>query len=156
MQRRGPQLMAAGAWFLAGCAILVVFSDQVEYTGLRAYVFFSQFLMPSAWLFGASLLYGLWLRVGLRWPLAAAAVLLLAVLAAGETPALASDVHRAHSGYERRGGLIALTDLSSSIQRGARYATLDVSHPDAFSADLTRRHQRRARALRPSCSVIAT
>jgi arylsulfatase A-like enzyme len=45
---------------------------------------------------------------------------------------VASDVHRAHAGYERRGGLIALTDLSSSIQRGARYASLDMSHPERF------------------------
>jgi arylsulfatase A-like enzyme len=95
-------------------------------------VFFSQFLMPSAWLFGASLLYGLGLRVGLRWPLTAAGGLLLLELVAGLTPALAADVHRAQAGYERRGGLIALTALSSSIQRGAPFANLDVSQPDRF------------------------
>lgn len=131
LRRRRPQLRWAVIWFTLGAALLYAFSETVD-RGLRAYVFFSQFLMPSAWLFAASLLYGLqrrWLRLA-RWPIYALGVVLLTGL--GASALAADEVRRVKAGFERRGGLIALTDLASSAQRGAPYANLDVSQPSRF------------------------
>jgi arylsulfatase A-like enzyme len=43
------------------------------------------------------------------------------------------DVRRARPQFERRGGLVALTDLGVSFERGAPYANLDIERPERFS-----------------------
>jgi arylsulfatase A-like enzyme len=129
--RGWPGVLASALWLIAGVAILRTFAVTVD-QGLRAYVFLSQFLLPSAWLFATTLLFALQMR--LRWPRSwqraiGAGVLLAGLCAAGFA---ARDVRRAKAEFERRGGTVALTGLAVSIQRGAPYANLDISRPARF------------------------
>lgn len=119
-----------------GGAALYAFSELVSHE-LRAYLFLSEFLLPSAFLFAASLLYGLQLRVA-PW--------LNIVLALGICVGLStaqgnrSAVHSAKSFFERRAGLIALTDLATGRTQGAPYANIDVAHAERFACKPPEQH----------------
>jgi arylsulfatase A-like enzyme len=128
---RWPRGTATAVWLVAGLCLLVAFAETVG-RGLRAYVFFTRFLLPSAWLFATTLLFALQLRLSERrhWLRAGALALLALGLCAGLL--MPRDVRRAKAEFERRGGVIALTDLSVSIQRGAPSANLDISRPSRF------------------------
>jgi choline-sulfatase len=126
-----PRGSATAAWFVLGLCVLAAFAETVG-RGLRAYVFFSRFLLPSAWLFATTLLFALERRLAerRRWLRAFGVALLALGMCAGLL--MPRDVRRAKAEFERRGGLIALTDLSVSIQRGAPSANLDISRPGRF------------------------
>ena len=133
VERRSRAVRIASVAMIAllGAAALYAFSETVS-RELRAYLFLSQFLLPSAYLFAASLAYALQ-REAPRWLVALGALALAAgLIAAGLDPV---GVRRAKAFFERRAGLIALTDLSSSSARGAPYANLDISQPARFRCD---------------------
>lgn len=114
-----------------GGAALYSFSELVS-RELRAYLFLSEYLLPFAFLFAASLLYGLQ-RTAARWlPLLLALGLAVALYT---SLGVQTEVHRARSFFERRVGLIALTDLATSYKRSPPYANIDVSRPERFQCD---------------------
>jgi hypothetical protein len=114
-----------------GTLALYGFSELVN-RELRAYLFLSEFLLPGAFLFGASLLYGLQRRAA-GW----LSLVLALAIAIGLCTAQGhrNTLHRAQAFFERRAGLIALTDLATSYTRGAPYANLDVSRPERFRCE---------------------
>ncbi|HEX4353067.1 MAG TPA: hypothetical protein VHZ95_09140, partial [Polyangiales bacterium] len=116
---------AAPLAFVLGVLALVTFARMVG-RGLRAYVFFSRFLLPSAWLFAATLALAWRARRSQRRVLfrVIAALALAAGLALRGSMPL--DVRKARAEFERRGGLIALIELALRVQRGAPSVNLDV------------------------------
>jgi arylsulfatase A-like enzyme len=122
---RGPLSLLTCA---IGAAILVGTADLVS-RELRAYLFLSEFLLPAAFLFAASLLYGLQRRAAPR-----LSVLLAVAIAIGLCTGQGNQnaLHRAKAFFERRAGLIALTDLAVGSERGAPDANIDISHPERF------------------------
>ena len=114
-----------------GGAALYWFSELIS-RELRAYLFLSEYLLPFAFLFAASLLYGLQ-----RTAAPTLSLFLALAIAVGLYNSLGdrSELHRARSFFERRAGLIALTDLATSYKRGAPYANLDISKPERFQCD---------------------
>ncbi|HET8932284.1 MAG TPA: sulfatase-like hydrolase/transferase [Polyangiales bacterium] len=124
-RRRTPlYLLIAGL----GAVALFQFSELVS-RELRAYLFLSEFLLPLAFLFAASLLYALQRRAA-GWLSLVFGLAIAAALITAQTQQ--TGLHRAKAFFERRAGLIALTDLATGYQRGAPYANLDVSQPEQF------------------------
>jgi arylsulfatase A-like enzyme len=119
------------AALLLGGLLLMAFARTVG-RGLRAYVFFSRFLLPSAWLFATTLALACCVRRSQRRrPLRviAALVLTCGVVLRWFVP---SDMRKARAEFERRGGLIALTGLALQVQRGAPSVNLDIARPSRF------------------------
>ena len=111
-----------------GSSALYYFSELVS-RELRAYLFLSEYLLPFAFLFAASLLYGLQRTAAPSLSLFLALAVAVALYNGfGDQ----SELHRARSFFERRAGLIALTDLATSYKRSAPYANIDVSKPERF------------------------
>jgi choline-sulfatase len=127
-QPKPRRLALTLALSVAGGAILYGFSETVS-RELRAYLFLTQYLLPFAFLFAASVLYGLQCRAA-RWLSTVLALALAVALCTGQGNQ--NTVHRAQAFFERRAGLIALTDLAISAQRSAPYANVDVSHSESF------------------------
>jgi arylsulfatase A-like enzyme len=129
-----PRFLSAlwlAAWLALGVCLLVVFGRTVA-GALRAYVFLSRFLLPSAWLFAASLAFGVRIRIRRRaaWPdILAGLVLASGLVGAGY---YAAPVRRAKAEFERRGGCVALADLAVSEAKAAPYANLDITRPERF------------------------
>jgi len=126
-----PSAVSTAVWLVPGVLALRAFAVTID-QGLRAYVFLSQFLLPSAWLFATSLLFALQRELHARkhWLRVCTGGLLVAGLCGAEF--MARDVRRAQAEFERRGGTIALTGLAVSRQRAAPYANLDISRPARF------------------------
>ena|GEM_PF-1379023 len=114
-----------------GGSALYYFSELVS-RELRAYLFLSEYLLPFAFLFAASLLHGLQ-----RTAAPTLSLFLALAIAVGLYNGLGDqgELHRARSFFERRAGLIALTDLATSYERSAPYANLDVSKPERFQCE---------------------
>jgi choline-sulfatase len=126
-----PSWLTTALWLVSGSYLLLAFTETVG-RGLRAYVFFTRFLLPSAWLFATTLLFALQLRLSRRrngWRALGAGLLLAGWCAGFLVP---RESRRARAEFERRGGVIALTDLTVSVQRGAPSANLDISRPSRF------------------------
>jgi arylsulfatase A-like enzyme len=119
------------AWFAPSAIVLFSLAHRLD-KNLRTYMFLGEFLLPSVWLFGASLLFGARRRLTEQalWPSACVASLLALGLVLGAYES--TSLRRAKSELERRGGLIALTELAISVQRDAPWANLDISQPAHF------------------------
>lgn len=133
LERRGPAARIALSFVFAGAGAIALYQFSVLVSReLRAYLFLSEFLLPLAFLFAASLLYALQRRAA-GW----LSVVLALAIAAGLSTGQGNQhgLHRAQAFFERRAGLIALTHLASRYQRGAPYANLDVSRPERFHCD---------------------
>lgn len=113
---------------LLGAGALILFAETVS-RELRAYLFLSEFLLPGAFLCAASIVYGLQRTAApsMSWVFALAIAVGLSTGGGNQ-----SAIHREHAFFERRAGLIAITDMASSSARGAPYANLDISHPERF------------------------
>jgi choline-sulfatase len=146
LSRRLSRAASVALWFAPGVLLLVVFANAIKHE-LRASEFLSKYLLPSAWLFAATLVFavpvqrrfGRWLRV------CSAALVALGWVGAS----LAStDVSRASAEFERRGGTAGLTQLWVSIRRHEPVANLDISQPMRFVC--------RPSAPRPQPSLLTT
>ncbi|MET0386062.1 MAG: sulfatase-like hydrolase/transferase [Polyangiales bacterium] len=126
--RRSLRWLGIGLSLVLGVGSLALFSDFAP-RKLRAYLFFSQFLLPSAFVLAASLLYALQRRAAIKHLAPLVLGLLVTLIAARSHP---FGMHRAKAFFERRGALIALTELSSTSTPGTSYANVDVSDPSRF------------------------
>jgi arylsulfatase A-like enzyme len=114
-----------------GGAALYYFSELVS-RELRAYLFLSEYLLPFAFLFAASLLYGLQRTAA---PTLSLFLGLAIAVALYNGMGDQGELHQARSFFERRAGLIALTDLATGYERSAPYANIDVSRRERFQCE---------------------
>jgi arylsulfatase A-like enzyme len=124
-------LLVVLAWFGPSALALFSLAHRLD-KNLRTYMFLGEFLWPSVWLCAGSLLFGARRRLIERahWPSVVAAASLALGLALGAYQR--TSLRRARSELERRGGLIALTELAISVQRDVPWANLDISQPARF------------------------
>ncbi len=122
--------LASAAAFVLGTTAVIGFAYAVN-EKLRAYAFLVSFLMPGAWLFGASLWYGSLIRSPRTslWTTLSVAFVFGGVAYGFENEAA---VRHAKAELIRRGGLAALSEAARHFAPPPGYATLALDRPDRF------------------------